>query len=359
MKEYFSHKWGFLCKFFLSLFLIISFTNVYTQNLNAGARPERSESVPAAITSQANPFSEAQLPNESSNLEINYAEGLYDHIEPSAEPSRAETVLRAIEVAYPDKIRAVEFYEGDWTIIVYSERFYWAEGRLLPASLRDRVNEFSPLPFYNYPSELPPWVDSTPEESERMREQMLRRQDRSRPVIGRSPHFFDALWRSRNRDEAWEKVKTIRFLGRNVTVHYSILVQLSLVEQQILRAARNSSEIRSWIDGLQVSEGWVWRDIAQTQNRSFHAYGIAVDLLPTNLRGLQTYWLWSSQHTGEWWNIPYTRRYHPPEEVIRIFESLGFVWGGKWRYFDTMHFEYRPEVIVLSGIPLMDLRDRD
>jgi hypothetical protein len=43
--------------------------------------------------------------------------------------------------------------------------------------------------------------------------------------------------------------------------------------------------------------------------------------------------------------------------VIRIFESFGFIWGGKWRYYDTMHFEYRPEILVLSGIAQMDKRN--
>jgi hypothetical protein len=29
----------------------------------------------------------------------------------------------------------------------------------------------------------------------------------------------------------------------------------------------------------------------------------------------------------------------------------GFIWGGKWLFFDTMHFEYRPEILILSGMP--------
>ena len=27
-----------------------------------------------------------------------------------------------------------------------------------------------------------------------------------------------------------------------------------------------------------------------------------------------------------------------------IFEKYGFVWGGRWYHYDTMHFEYRPEL---------------
>jgi hypothetical protein len=31
-----------------------------------------------------------------------------------------------------------------------------------------------------------------------------------------------------------------------------------------------------------------------------------------------------------------------------VFEKHGFVCGGKWYHFDTMHFEYRPEIIAAS-----------
>ena len=33
-------------------------------------------------------------------------------------------------------------------------------------------------------------------------------------------------------------------------------------------------------------------------------------------------------------------------EVVEIFEKYGFIWGGKWYHYDTMHFEYRPELLV-------------
>jgi hypothetical protein len=29
-----------------------------------------------------------------------------------------------------------------------------------------------------------------------------------------------------------------------------------------------------------------------------------------------------------------------------VFEKHGFIWGGKWYHYDTMHFEYRPELLL-------------
>ncbi|MFM7757478.1 MAG: M15 family metallopeptidase [Crocinitomicaceae bacterium] len=34
-----------------------------------------------------------------------------------------------------------------------------------------------------------------------------------------------------------------------------------------------------------------------------------------------------------------------PLELVEIFERYGFIWGGKWLPYDTMHFEFRPELI--------------
>ena len=268
--------------------------------------------------------------------------------------NRAELVFRAIAQAYPDRTIEPEFRDGDWSIEVYGERFYFAEGRLLPAFLREKVSEYDPQPFYSYLKELPPWQLPTAEESARIKEQEALR--RLRPPK-RSSHFYDALWRTRNRDEAWEHIKQIFFLGHQVKVHYTVLVELSLVEEKILRIAKTNAAVKQWINDIKTIDGWNWRNISSTQSRSFHAYGAAVDFLPKSLGGLETYWLWTARSFPEWWNVPYAKRFHPPEEVIRAFESFGFIWGGKWRYYDTMHFEYRPEILLLSGIARTDPRD--
>ena len=41
--------------------------------------------------------------------------------------------------------------------------------------------------------------------------------------------------------------------------------------------------------------------------------------------------------------IPYRNKI--PMEIVDIFEKHGFIWGGKWYHYDTMHFEYRPELL--------------
>jgi hypothetical protein len=50
--------------------------------------------------------------------------------------------------------------------------------------------------------------------------------------------------------------------------------------------------------------------------------------------------------TSEVTTIPYENRI--PMEIVAIFEKHGFIWGGKWYHYDTMHFEYRPEILALA-----------
>jgi hypothetical protein len=77
------------------------------------------------------------------------------------------------------------------------------------------------------------------------------------------------------------------------------------------------------------------RTVADTGNMSMHAYAAAIDL---NLK-YSDYWLWA----GKAKTIPYKNRM--PREIVDIFERHGFIWGGKWYHYDTMHFEYRPELL--------------
>ena len=73
------------------------------------------------------------------------------------------------------------------------------------------------------------------------------------------------------------------------------------------------------------------RVVKDTGNRSAHAWGIAIDL---NTK-FSDYWLWSK---GAYKN-------RIPPQIVAAFEKHGFIWGGKWGHFDTMHFEYRPELL--------------
>jgi hypothetical protein len=270
------------------------------------------------------------------------------------EPTRAERVMKAIAAAYPDRVGPAEFRNGDWAVPVRGVYYYYADARLLPEELRSHSVKFDPQPFYFYEKEIPAWKTPSTEESERYRNMTKARQERK---LKRSQHFFDALWRAQNREQSYDRVKYIKFMGKPLFLHYSILEELSLVEEKILAEAKNNAQVRQWINNLDKVEAWNWRNIADTESRSFHSYGAAIDLIPkaSVTRGLETYWLWAARNHPEWWAVPYNKRVNPPDAVINIFESYGFIWGGKWNFYDTMHFEYRPEILFLNDIAITGL----
>jgi len=82
------------------------------------------------------------------------------------------------------------------------------------------------------------------------------------------------------------------------------------------------------------------RTIANTTRLSVHSFGAAIDI---NTQ-FTDYWEWSKGPNGH----PPKWRNRIPGEIGEIFERHGFIWGAKWFHFDTMHFEYRPELIGLA-----------
>ncbi|WP_214072762.1 M15 family metallopeptidase [Mucilaginibacter sp. dw_454] len=82
-----------------------------------------------------------------------------------------------------------------------------------------------------------------------------------------------------------------------------------------------------------------WRYIAGTRRQSLHSFGMTLDI---NTK-YADYWQWTCKCTDENVRIDYKNRI--PAIIIATFEKFGFIWGGKWYHYDTMHFEYRPELL--------------
>lgn len=87
-----------------------------------------------------------------------------------------------------------------------------------------------------------------------------------------------------------------------------------------------------------------WRVIANTHRLSPHSFGMTIDINST----LSNYWQWDLQKAGLPVNeeTPLTYINSIPLLIVPIFEKYGFIWGGKWYHYDSMHFEYRPELLV-------------
>jgi hypothetical protein len=80
-----------------------------------------------------------------------------------------------------------------------------------------------------------------------------------------------------------------------------------------------------------------WRTIAGTSRISTHSFGMTVDIHVAH----SNYWRNDTPDA----NGIYKYKNSIPMEIVEVFEKHGFIWGGKWYHYDTMHFEYRPELL--------------
>jgi len=90
---------------------------------------------------------------------------------------------------------------------------------------------------------------------------------------------------------------------------------------------------------LRSSGTFYWRKVRGANRQSAHSYGMTIDI------GVKysDYWLWKNPGKKETDKITYANRM--PHKLVEIFERHGFIWGGRWYHYDTMHFEFRPEFL--------------
>ena len=126
-----------------------------------------------------------------------------------------------------------------------------------------------------------------------------------------------------------QNIVTIKWFGKavRVTKVNGVAQHLLAVEKELKRLPKAYWKYLAPIGGT-----FKWRKIAGTNRLSVHSFGAAIDI---NVK-YSAYWRWSR-------GKGYSNKI--PHEIVNIFERHGFIWGGKWKHYDTMHFEYRPELL--------------
>ena len=124
--------------------------------------------------------------------------------------------------------------------------------------------------------------------------------------------------------------ETVRFSSSNGAAE-----QLKKVKAELDELVKKNPGLKPY---LKSSGTFYWRNVRGANRLSAHSYGIAFDIGVDK----SDYWLWKNKGASETKKITYHNRI--PLEIVEVFEKYGFVWGGRWYHFDTMHFEYRPEL---------------
>ena len=223
--------------------------------------------------------------------------------------------------AYPDALAGHDGKALHWRDGVVMPVFDGIDGKSLPELLRQAsiIDQFR-IPYPRGPLLQPPAVDSDPGRF-------------------RNTAFFTKMYGDCEKGEVSPQLVSLVWLphtwGKSIRI-----TSVNHVDEQ-LRAV--STEIDALPEKIKsaaypIAGTYNCRTVADTGQPSPHGYGIAIDLNTA----LSDYWFWRP-HDG-----PIVYRNRMPEQIVSIFEKHGFIWGGKWYHYDTMHFEFRPELLMMK-----------
>lgn len=149
----------------------------------------------------------------------------------------------------------------------------------------------------------------------------------------RNAAFFDKMYGDCSKGEVQKKLANVAWLPKSgggsvqITTANGIADHLRAISEELDALP---PDLRKF--AFPSAGAFNCRTVKDTGVRSMHAWGAAIDL---NTK-FADYWLWNPK-------VAYRNRI--PFSIVEIFERHGFIWGGKWGHFDTMHFEYRPELL--------------
>ena len=237
----------------------------------------------------------------------------------AAEAKRSEALLDKLVAAYPDFLVSHDANTLTWkdgTVMAFDdgkgEKDF--ETRLNDPDLEDEF--YAPYPIGR--AGIPPGFDIDP---------------------GRVRYepFFAKMYGDCKKGEVTGKLVGVTWLPK----HGGKTLKITRVNGVAEKLKAVSDELDklpdSFVKYLTPSGGtYNCRVIAGTTRPSVHGNGIAIDI---NV-AWSDYWRNHQPVDGKY---PYKNRI--PWEIVEIFEKHGFIWGGKWYHYDTMHFEYRPELL--------------
>ena len=264
--------------------------------------------------------------------------------------------LSVFKKAYPDFdfISSFDKENNDWLIHIFKIEketnkktelgaLYWCESRFLPKEKLSQKENYRKM-LYKYKNKPENPENFTEEQIDQIK--IFTSSENRRNGAIDPPFLYNLIYDSETRTSIEKNIVSVPFLTLSVNVHKDIAEKVKSVSKKIMSLPRDK-ELNSFFKTLTRTDGYAYRSVRDTQSRSFHSLGLAVDILPKGYYQKIIYWSWQKQlHPETWFLTPLSKRWMPPKKIIQIFEEEGFIWGGNWIVWDNMHFEYRPELLV-------------
>ena len=150
---------------------------------------------------------------------------------------------------------------------------------------------------------------------------------------GRNEQLFKKMY-GRNETEVRKNLTTVEWFGQKV-----LFTKINGANKQLEKVAAELKSKPYLKKYLIKASTFYWRKVRGAQRQSAHSYGMTIDINTS----YSNFWLWTNPKSTETDKLKYENRI--PKEIVEVFEKYGFIWGGRWYHYDTMHFEYRPEFL--------------
>jgi hypothetical protein len=234
----------------------------------------------------------------------------------------ADPALDALVAAYPDHLAR---YEGNDVI--------WKDGTRMPISDGRTGKTFDQLldrpdikDQFAFPYPLGPNV-RTPQPNED-------------PGRIRFEPFFVKMYGDCKKGEVTKRMKLVAWMPKRGGGRISVTT-VNRIDERMAGVVKDLESLPADMTKYLVPSAGTFncRTIANTKRLSVHAFAAAIDINAQQA----DYWESLKDRSGS-----FTWRNRVPGAIGEIFERHGFIWGAKWYHVDSMHFEYRPELIVLA-----------
>lgn len=245
------------------------------------------------------------------------------------------SVVERLKAAYPDHIQGV-----------FENEIIWTDNTLMPIGNSDpskTVIDKLAEPSLANQLEQPLYIVGERSHEPKDDPGRIRYEPFFRKMYGDSQH------------EVESKLEKIVWMPRVFGENAPILrvTKVNNIHEKIRRISEELEELVTqypeYIIFLNKPGGtYCWRNIANTHRLSPHSFGMTLDINASQSQ----YWQWDLKNENRPVNEDeqLTYRNTVPWAIVRIFEKYGFIWGGKWYHYDTMHFEYRPELMTFKPI---------
>ena len=158
------------------------------------------------------------------------------------------------------------------------------------------------------------------------------------PGRSRSEALYKAMY-GKSAAEVQKKLVGVDWFGQKV--QFTSVNGAADSLRAVAKEIANYPELKPY---LKSSGTFYWRPVRGAKRMSAHSYGIAFDIGVDK----SDYWQWKSGSNNEDIKVKYSNRI--PRQIVDIFQKHGFIWGGAWYHFDTMHFEFRPELLKYAEL---------